>query len=313
MSQELGSFARAHFGLITRQRALASGLTDAAIRWRVGSGRWVQLHRGVYQTMPGRDDWLTRAQAALLHVGTPSALCGPSAGFLWRILPTPGPRLHIVVPATRRPTSTGDLVVTRSRHATERMDEREWPHRVNLDHTVFDLAQGASLDTAVALIAKACQTGRTTVHNLRLTLLSRPNQTHRSDLSEALSDIGAGAESSAERRYLRDVERAHGLPVAARQAPGPGGTVCDNDYEEQRLKVEVDGRLGHAGWIAQQKDGRRDRTNATREWLTVRVHWPDVAGTPCDTARDLALILQQRGWEGAAHPCRRADCVLSAD
>ncbi|WP_260439681.1 hypothetical protein [Humibacillus xanthopallidus] len=183
-------------------------------------------------------------------------------------------------------------------------------HRISLDDTVFDLAQGASLDTAVALIAKACQTGRTTVHNLRLTLQRRPDQTHRSDLSEVLDDIGAGAESSGERRYLRDVERAHGLPAARRQAPGPGRTICDNDYEEQRLKVEVDGRLGHASWPAQQKDGRRDRTNATYEWLTVRVHWHDVAVTPCVTARDLAVILNQRGWQGGARPCRRCDCAL---
>lgn len=310
MPQSLESFTRSHFGLVTRERALASGLTDAAIRWRVVSGRWVQLHRGVYQTMPGRDDWLTRAQAALLHIGRPSALAGPSAGYLWGLVPAPGPRLHVVVPTTRRPESTPELLVTRSRHAIERMHEREWPHRITLDHTVFDLAQGQPLDRAVGLIATACQTRRTTVHNLRLALDARPNQTHRSDLWEVLSDVGSGAESSGERRYLRDVERAHGLPVAQRQASGPGGTICDNDYEEQLLKVEVDGRLGHAGWLAQQKDGRRDRTNATHEWLTVRVHWPDVAVTPCVTAQDLAVILGQRGWQGAAHPCRRRGCAL---
>lgn len=310
MSPALDPFARAHFGLVTRERALASGLTDAAIRWRVGSGRWVQVHRGVYQTLPGRDDWLTRAQAALLHVGTPSALSGPSAGYLWGLIPTPGPVIHVVVPATRRPASVGGLIVTRSRHALERMHEREWPHRVDLDHTVYDLAQGQSLDRAVALIAKACQTRRTTVRNLRLALEARPNQTHYSELWEVLSDVGSGVESSGERRYVRDVERAHGLPVAQRQAEGPGGTVCDNDYEEQRLKVEVDGRLGHAGWLAQQKDGRRDRRNATHKWLTVRVYWPDVAVTPCVTARDLAVILRARGWRGVAHSCRRQDCAL---
>ena len=176
----------------------------------------------------------------------------------------------------------------------------------------------------MALIAKACQTRRTTVRNLRLALEARPNQTHYSELWEVLSDVGSGVESSGERRYVRDVERAHGLPVAQRQAEGPGGTVCDNDYEEQRLKVEVDGRLGHAGWLAQQKDGRRDRRNATHEWLTVRVtsrgwdvvaepppmYWPDVAVTPCVTARDLAVIQRASGWRGVAHSCRRQDCAL---
>ncbi len=263
MPPALAAFAWAHFGLVTRERALASGLTDAAIRWRVGSGRWLQVHRGVYQTLPGRDDWLTRAQAALLHIGRPSALAGPSAGHLWGLLPTPGPLVHVVVPTTRRPLTTDGLVVTRSRWAVERTDERAWPHRTTLDHTVLDLAQGQSLDRAVTLIATAVESGRTSVGNLRLTLESRPNQSHRSGLVEVLDDVAAGVRSGAELRYARDVERAHGLPVAERQAPGPGATACDNDYDAQRLKVEVDGRLGHAGWRAQQKDGRRDRRNAT--------------------------------------------------
>lgn len=310
MPPSLDSFAHAHFGLVTRDRALASGLTDAAIRWRVGSGRWVQVHRGVYQTQPGRDDWLTRAQAALLHIGTPCALAGPSAGYLWGLVPTPGPLVHVVVPTTRRPSTAAGLVVTRSRRAVERMDERAWPHRTTLEHTVLDLAQGRSLDRAVSLIATAVQSGRTSVGNMRLTVASRPNQTHRSDLGQVLDDIASGALSSAERRYAKDVERAHGLPVAERQAPGPGATACDNDYEAQRLKVEVDGRLGHAGWHAQQKDGRRDRRNATHEWLTVRVFWLDVAVTPCVTARDLGLILRVRGWTGHAQPCRRRDCAV---
>jgi hypothetical protein len=310
MRRDLRAVAGSQLGLVTRAQALESGLTDAAIRWKVESGRWVQVQRGVYSTTPGRDDWHARALAALLRVGIPSALCGPSAGFLWGLVPQPGRDVHLVVPVDRRPETTPGIVVSRSRHAYERTDERAWPHRIDIDHTVFDLAQGQPLDRAVALVAKAVGTHRTTVRNLRLALAQRPNQSHRTLLLEVLADVAAGTESPAERRFTRDVEQAHGLPASVRQADGPGGTRCDNDYPDLRVKVEVDGRLGHAGWANQQRDGRRDRRNAAGRWLTVRVYWSDVAVTPCETALELEAIFHGRGWRGSARRCRRRACPV---
>lgn len=310
MRRDLRAVAESQFGLVTRAQAHESGLSDAAVRWRVESGRWVVVQRGVYSTTPGRDDWHARALAGLLRVGAPSALCGPSAGFLWGLVPHPGPDIHIVVPVGRRPDPTPGIVVSRSRQAYERTDERAWPHRICLDHTVFDLAQGRPLDRAVALVSKAVGTRRTSVRNLRATLEQRPNQSHRTLLLEVLADVAAGTESPAERRFTRDVERAHGLPAAVHQADGPGGTRCDNDYPALRVKVEVDGRLGHAGWSNQQRDGRRDRRNAVSRWLTVRVYWTDVAVTPCQTALELEAIFRGRGWRGSAHRCGRRGCPV---
>ncbi|NUO33966.1 MAG: type IV toxin-antitoxin system AbiEi family antitoxin domain-containing protein [Dermatophilaceae bacterium] len=310
MRRDLRAVAESQLGLVTRAQALESGLSDAAVRWRVESGRWVLVQRGVYSTTPGRDDWHARALAALLRVGVPSALCGPSAGFLWGLVPHPGPDVHVVVPVDRRPDTTPGIVITRSRHAYERTDERAWPHRIGIDHTVFDLAQGQALDRAVALVAKAVGTRRTTVRNLRRALEQRPNQSHRTLLLEVLADVAAGTESPAERRFTRDVEQAHGLPAAVRQADGPGGTRCDNDYPALRVKVEVDGRLGHAGWANQQRDGRRDRRNAASLWLTVRVYWTDVAVTPCQTALELEAIFRGRGWRESARRCRRRGCPV---
>jgi very-short-patch-repair endonuclease len=106
-----------------------------------------------------------------------------------------------------------------------------------------------------------------------------------------------GAESAMEIRYLRDVERPHGLPRGRRQRPAPGGGRERHDigYEEQQVLVELDGRVGHAGFEAQQRDGRRDRRGATQGWLTIRAYWPDVAETPCELAVDVANVLVSRG------------------
>jgi hypothetical protein len=141
-------------------------------------------------------------------------------------------------------------------------------------------------------------------------LAIRPRQAHRALLIEALSEIGAGAHSIAEVRYVRDVERAHGLPSGLGQEPGPRATHRDRIYEEIKLIVEVDGRRGHQGWLGQQEDGRRDRRSAVGGWLTARIFWIDVAGTPCELALELGAICASRGWTGRLRSCRRADCAV---
>ena len=114
-------------------------------------------------------------------------------------------------------------------------------------------------------------------------------------------------------RFLRDVERAQGLPRGRRQVPLTIGNVRVHDiaYEEQRVLVELDGRLGHDG-EDRVRDGIRDRRSATRAWLTVRAFWNDVAGAPCTLATEVGEVLNQRGWRDRAHPCRRRGCVALA-
>ncbi|MEO7751853.1 MAG: type IV toxin-antitoxin system AbiEi family antitoxin domain-containing protein [Terracoccus sp.] len=308
--RRLDALVKGQGGLVTRRQAVAAGMSPKAIRCRVDSGRWVRLHAGVYLTVPGRDDWTTTAVAALLSVGLPSALSGRSAGYAWGLLRSPGEGLEITVPPTRMPDPLPGVVVRRRRHAVERTHETAWPHRTTAEHTVLDLVEGASVDETVALVARACQQWLTTPQRLEVALADRPSQPGRSLLLEILGDVAGGVESSAERRYLRDVERAHGLPVGVMQQPGPGSTARDNTYRDVFVIVEIDGRAGHAGWRAQQRDGRRDRRNAAGSWLTIRGFWPDVCGGQCAFALELEAIFRSRGWTGRARPCRSRGCAV---
>lgn len=294
-------------GLVTRAQAHLAGVSDGGIEWRLRTRRWVAVHPGVYQTTPGREDWETRAVAALLHVGAPSALCGPSAGFAWGLVESPGDEMHVVVPASRRATSGNGVTVTRTRAGLDRVHQTAWPHRVTIEHTVLDMSLGATLERAIALAARACQKKLTTPERLAAALECRPNQTHRLLLAEALTDVGE-LESIAELRYVRDVERAHGLPAGQRQTTAPGSGRRDSEYEEVAVIVEVDGRLAHEGWAGRRRDGRRDRDAARSGRLTVRVFWIEITQTPCDLASELADVFAIRGWQGSAHPCRKAGC-----
>ena len=297
-------------GLVSRTQALSAGIGLEAIRWAVASGRWVAVHPGVYLTTPGRDDWDVRAVGALLSVGGQVALGGASARFAWGLERHEPKALHLIVPASRRAPVRDRMRVTRTRHFEERVHASAWPHRTTVEHSVLEVQARDPVDRVLALVARACQQRQTSEAALLEALASRRGQPHGTFLRECLGDIGSGAESAAEIRYIRDVERVHGLPTATRQAVLGQDRRCDNLYEAQQLVLEVDGRLGHEGWAGRVRDGVRDRAAARQGRLTARVFWSDVAVTPCDLADEVGVLLQVRGWTGSARPCRRRACAV---
>jgi hypothetical protein len=310
-SARLRAQAAGQAGLVTRAQAQAAGLGGEGLRWALRSQRWVALHPGVYLTTPGRSDWEVRAVAALLHVGAPVALAGASAALAWGLERREPASVHLVVPSRRRASTRPGLIVTRSRRFSQRVDELAWPHRTTVEHTVLDLGLGAPLDRVLALASRACAQQLTDEVRLALALEARRGQTHRGLLLECLADIGAGAESAAEVRYIRDVERAHELPTAVRQHDLGDRRRCDNLYVDEQVVVEVDGRLAHDGWRARVRDGIRDRASLRVGRLTARVFWSDVAVTPCELAAELGDLLQTRGWIGSARRCRRRGCTIA--
>ncbi len=248
--------------------------------------------------------------AAMLSVGGRVALTGVSARFAWGLERREPPTTHLLLPATRRAPVRRHLIVTRTRHFDERVHPTAWPHRTTVEHSVLDVGKDEPIDRVLGLVARACQQGLTSEPRLLEALAARPGQAHGSLLRECLADIGSGAESAAEIRYIRDVERAHALPTAVRQAVLGQARRCDNLYTDQQLVLEIDGRLGHEGWAGRVRDGRRDRASALEGRLTVRGYWTEVAATPCAFADEVGSLLQVRGWRGSPRPCRRRDCVL---
>jgi len=300
-------------GLLTRAQALAGGITAEAIEWRLRRGDWVRMMPGVYLTTPGRNEWEVRAVAALLNAGSGSALCGRSAGHAWGLVKDEPAIIEVAIPANRRARAPEGLLIRRSRSLADRIHPTEWPHRVTAEHTVFDLAQGRTFDRALSLAAQAVNLRLASCDSLHAALESRWRQSHATELLEALTDVADGAESPAEVRYLRDVERAHGLPSGRRQVPISGGGRRDVEYDEWDMVVEIDGRLGHDGWRARQREGRRDRKAAVGGKLTVRCHWPDLVPSGCELASDLGAILAGRGWRGKVERCGPACLGGAAD
>ncbi|WP_344139223.1 type IV toxin-antitoxin system AbiEi family antitoxin domain-containing protein [Pedococcus bigeumensis] len=303
--------------LLTRAQCLAAGLSVASIEWRVRSGRWTRVHPGVFLTQPGRADWDGRAMAALLFALSgarvaDAALCGRSAAYLWGIERTPPTVVEVVIPERCRVVAPQGVRIRRAFRFDAVVHDLAYPWRTTAAATVLDVAATGSPLDALSIVARAVQKEVVTTAEVAQELAARAGHRHSRILRPALADVGAGGQSGTEVLYVRDVERAHGLPTAIRQAPSDRGArrYHDNGYDEFGLIVEVDGRLGHERWADRVRDGRRDRQLLVTERLTTRVFYADVVLEPCRTAAEIAAILAGRGWAGRPRRCRRTGCVV---
>jgi hypothetical protein len=223
-------------------------------------------------------------------------------------------RIHVAVDRDRHVKAPEGVVLVRRSGFDDLSQLHLSPPRLRLDETLIDVADGALHDSgAVAVLADACQQGRTTPDRLLAVVRARSRLRRRRLLVEVLGDVAVGVRSVLERRYLRDVERPHALPGGRRQrrvVTRRGPTYRDVEYREQRTVVALDGRLVHATAAARWLDLERDVDAAISGETTVRLGWAHVA-QPCRTAAVLVRLLRSRGWCGDPRPCS-PDCPVGA-
>ena len=301
-------------GAISRRQLLAAGFTAQIIDTRVERRRWQVLHRGVYAVFtgpPGRD---TRLWAAVLRTGDGAVLSHQSAAELHGLIDSPAGAIYLTVPATRRVSSPG-LVIRISGRIAEATQACLEPPRTTVEETVLDLVQLAgTFDDVCGWITRACGRRLSTEKKLRAALAVRKKMRWRPELDDVLRAAGDGIHSVLEYRYLRDVERAHGLPRSRHQARVIiDGKVAYRDcyYDEYQVAVELDGRLAHLD-EERWRDHRRDNTGGAAGVYTSRYGWRDVMGRPCETALLQARILRRRGWRGQPKPCS-AGCPIGRE
>ena len=166
-------------------------------------------------------------------------------------------------------------------------------------------------DEAFGWVFRATGQQLTTAGRLRAAAAARPTLRWRIPLAQCLNDMANGVRSNLEQRYVRTVERPHGLPAASRQVRlvRDGRTrYLDNLYRVQLVCVELDGRAAHPPG-ERWRDYRRDNAGATDGIITLRYGWSDVTGQPCQVAAQVAAVLTRRGWPGRPRRCGRACAV----
>lgn len=301
-------------GVIARWQAGPCGLPPQVIDARLRQGRWQPLYRGSYAAFTGEPGRRAVLWAAVLRAGPEAVLSHWTAAHLDGLADRPGGLVHVTVPAGQQVSVTTQerhraapgLRVYRSRRLAESRHPSRTPPRTRIEETALDLvSHSASLDEALSWLATACGRRLTTPESLRQAAAARGRLRWRQEVSAALDDIGQGTHSLLELRYVRDVERPHGLPAAQRQARrlANGRTAyLDNLYKAYRLGVELDGQASHPV-AGRWSDIRRDNLSAVSGIVTLRYGWADVTTRPCSVAAEVAAALAARGWSGRPTPC----------
>jgi hypothetical protein len=293
-------------GIVTRSQAKGYGFNDKAVDREMRSARWRALHRGVYATFSGTPGRNAELWAAVLCAGSGAALSHHTAAELLGLTDKPSSVIHITVPPGRHPDPIRGALIHRYRRIAQSTHPAQLPPRTRVEETVIDLTQvSASLDDACAWLSGAVGRRLTTAISLRSALDSRPKVRWRAELGHMLADIATGVHSLLEHRYIRDVERAHGLPTAIRQVKtvlGSRSRYVDNLYAKARLVVELDGQVAHAAQT-RWDDVHRDNAHATIGIVTLRYSWSDITLRPCAVAQEIAEVLERRGKRVALRRC----------
>jgi predicted transcriptional regulator of viral defense system len=301
----VAEIARWQSGAICRRQLLDAGLTSQMISTRLERRRWQQLYWGVYAVFngpPPRETWLW---AAVLRAGDGAMLSHQTAAELHGLVDSPSAAIYVTIPSTRRIAARG-LIVRISGRIDQAKQPNRSPPRTSVEETVLDLVQvSPSFDDACGWITRACGRRLTTEEKLRAALALRKKTRWRTELDDVLAAAGEGIHSVLEYRYVRDVERAHGLPRSRHQVRVViDGRVVYRDayYAEYQLAVELDGRLAHPD-DERWRDSRRDNQARARGVETARYSWRDIYASACETALLQAQILRRRGWRGTPRPC----------
>lgn len=293
-------------GALSRTQAIAGGLTRDEVRQRLRAGRWQLVHPGVYVTFTGPLPFLARVWAALLHAGPAAVVSHRTAAKLQGLLDADPAQIDLSVPWSHRVTPIAGTRIHRSRRHGDRCHPSRSLPQTQVADTVLDLVvQATGEDDVVGWLTRACQRRLTTPARLREAAARRPRMRHRALVNAVLADAAAGVASPLERRYRRDVERAHALPDASRNVAvvlRGRRWYYDVRYGAWRLRVELEGLAYHPVdevW----RDDVRDNAAVLDGDSVLRYGWRAVVSNPCGTAAEVVSALRARGWRGVPQAC----------
>lgn len=293
-------------GVVARRQLVELGWTVNDVRRALRRRDLNRLHPGVYVDHTGPPSWLQRAWGGVLAC-EPAALAGASA---LRAAEGPGRRdaderlVEVAVGRDRHVVAPRGVVVRRVVDLDERALWNTGPPRMRYEDAALDvaLAEPRQLD-AIAALARAVQSRRTTAGRMRASLDARTRAPRRAWVAAVLDDVAAGTHSVLEHGFLARVERPHSLPRARRQrADGSPTGVVYRDTTYGAFIVELDGRLDHDSAQGRDADLERDLDAAVAGQESIRLGWGQVFDRPCSTAAKVSRLLELRGWP-AGRPC----------
>jgi hypothetical protein len=277
-------------------------LSRKAIRHRVETGRWRQVHRAVFVTHNGPLSEPQLNWIAVLATGERAVLAGISAaraGGLRRY--GDGKATHLLLPAGCRVTSPPAGVVVHRSTELPKSDlvEAGRPPRTRMARALVDAAQWARTDAeARAIIAAGFQQRLVKAGDIEDVIGRLGRLRRRRLIRQTAADAAGGAHALSELDFLTLVRRA-GLPEPVcqpvRYDAAGNRRYLDFYFERWRVHVEIDGGQ-HLDPAAAWADMRRQNDLWLPGDRVLRFPAWAVRNTPQEVIAQLHTALTEAGW-----------------
>jgi hypothetical protein len=286
LDARLAGFTRARYGVFTRTVAHRIGFSEKQIRQRLAAGVWRAMSGEALMIAGCPLTFEARLLAATLTVPG-AAGSHEAAGRVLRMAELDSDLLVVTVPRGSNHRITGARV-----HESSDLRARDVCRRWGIDvtsreRTLCDLGQVLSADDLRTVYNDQFHRGLVTLDGVygvfyRYARRGRPGVAKVRDVLERYGPGFAVAESVLEQRTL-ELLRSAGLPL-------PGGQVqlefwdrligrVDFAYVEDRIVIEVDGRLFHGPEVF-ESDRERDNAAGLAGWRVLRFTWKMVTERP---------------------------------
>ena len=267
-------------GLIHHDQLVDVGITRAALRWRLGTGRWRELLPAVYLvSAPAAPTPHQRLLAACLYAGRQAQLTGVAALRLHGLRHLPSdPWIRVLVPHARQVPPAGSVRIHRTRRRDAYAQPIGFAELCCVARAVADAARWCPTPPAVrALVAEAVHRRLATVDHLRRELDQGP-RAGGALLRRALDEVTAGGHPAPGTELREVLARSAVLPAISWNAPlvgladGQPLPTPDGWIDETGVALEVDSRgyqLSPADW-----ERTMHRHNRLAEYGALVLHFP---------------------------------------
>lgn len=268
------------YGVITLQQARRAGLTDRMVLYRVDTGRWQRLAKGIYAVASAPPTWHRDLAAALLF--HPRAIvAGRSAAALHDFRGFGRSRPEVLIPRT-----------SNARSPLARVERSAFFHqvrRVRVDgfevmtpaETVLSLSARISPRQVEAFVDDTLANGSSRIEEY-IEILDRiaggrvkGSRALREIVEARLPTAYQPPQSELERLSRRFTDDPR-VPAVTHQHPilgSAGPMIVDTFIDDWGLVLEVDGRNYHTRKADFERDRRRDNAAAALGFVVLRFTW----------------------------------------
>jgi very-short-patch-repair endonuclease len=306
VTREVARRLREQHGVATRSQLYAIGVTDGALRHRLGTGEWQPVGAKLVRLASAQVTPEQQLLGLCLAAGPAALASHRSAAWLWQMVDAPPKRHSLTVPRSCFGPSMA-AEVHRPRDFPARIVTRRGIPCTLPARTLMDLASVVSPDEVEAAIDRSLAADIVTLGALKAELDARRQKGRPGSgaLGKALAwRMPAITQPSVlESRTLRLLRSASIKPLGVEVKAGNEGTYRLDILLRPSLAMEVDGYAYHHSPAQMAEDARRRNRLSLTDLRVLVYTWRDVV---YDGRRVLAEVVAAIALAGSRVPSSQA-------